>query len=186
MSDKIYYSHDIGFPPTLDEFREWAQELVDQEYYVRKIEGLALANSYAHRLVINPNRLYLDQHPELRLKYQRALDNARVDESKNPFIVQNWLNYLKEVLENHDIRIEDNSNVNERSFILGMTLGEDLILPGSKYSCFFQTHARTREWATVIGTFSCAGRHVPPYIFLKGKRISTRLKDNVPLNTLAG
>ncbi|RKF57303.1 hypothetical protein GcM3_189019 [Golovinomyces cichoracearum] len=108
-------------------------------------KGLDLPYSHENRLGVNLHRQYLDQYPEFRLKYQRALDDARAEKSNELFIVQNWLNYLKGVFGNLDIRAEDFSNMDETGLMLEMTQVEEFIVPGCKYRHFFRRHGGTRE-----------------------------------------
>ena len=143
------------FPPRLDLFKAIAARLVSEE------EGPPLGPTWLGG--------FLNRHPELSSKFASGLNRQRALSSK-PGPIKDYFQKLQMLLRKHNFLPHNIYNIDEKSFLLGMSNQAKVIVRRGRGPPR-ETEDGSQEWITVVET-CCANTILPPMVIYQGKGLS--------------
>jgi len=175
-----------------------AQEQVIVDYIIRLDDmnmslTIGLVVDAANRLLpsgANPVgqhwfRRFYNRHPELRTRRQTPIAVARKDASSNIEVLE--LYFMKSVVDEKGIQIEDHWNMDETGFRIGCGRAHTVVTRSLR-GVLQMADPENRDYITAAEAASAAGESIPPMIITKGINILARwiandIDDDTLFNT---
>ena len=154
-----------GWPPTISQLERMATHLL-----IRKGDREPLGQHWYEA--------FLARHPDFRLKYSKALDQARKDISDSESY-RKWFDLYTRTIKEYGILPGDQYNMGEKGMAMGMVDSGKIIVSKNEMSRYMAQPGH-REWASLIECISDDGFVVPAYIIFAGKRIMEEWAKSFP------
>jgi DDE superfamily endonuclease/Tc5 transposase DNA-binding domain len=156
----------VGHPPKHAFIRELAEEL-------RSIRLNTQNDSSPFRVPIGVSwvQRFLHRHPELETACSRTIEGARVrDVTKNA--LYGWFDEFEKIIAEKNIRVEDMYNMDETGFAIGVIQRSYVVVNKNSKERYSAQPGR-QEWASVVECVCADGGAIPPFIILKGKKVTS-------------
>jgi len=135
-----------GWPPTISQLERMATHLL-----VCKGDCKPLGKNWYDG--------FLERHPDYRLKYSKALDQARKDIS-TPESYRKWFDLYTSTIKEYGILHGDQYNMDEKGIAMGLIDSVKVIVSKEEMSRYM-VQPGNREWASLIECVSDDGFVVP-------------------------
>jgi hypothetical protein len=145
-----------GWPPTISQLERMASHLL-------------ICKGDREPLGVNWYEAFLARHPNYRLKYSKALDQARKYIS-DPEYCRKWFDLYTSTIKEYGILPGDQYNMGEKGIAMGLIDSVKVIVSKHEMSRYMVQPGH-REWASLIECVSDDGFVVPTYMIFTGKRI---------------
>ena len=144
-----------GWPPTISQLERMATHLLT-------------CKGDCEPLGKNWYEAFLARHPDYRVKYSKALDQARKDTS-TPESYRKWFDLYTSTIKEYGILPGDQYNMDEKGIAMGL-IDSGKVIVSKKEMSRYMAQPGNREWASLIECVSDDGFVVPTYIMFAGKR----------------
>ena len=158
-------AYESGLPLTIQYLNELANELL-------RSKGMN------DTVGVNWHTSFFKRHPEVKSKYSRPINKARVD-AEDPDNFIEWFRRFHETRTKWGITDPDTYNMDETGSSMGLEQASKVILPSEEKEAWAKQDGNL-EWATLIVAIraTTGGPDIPPFLITKGKHV---LKDIAPL-----
>ena len=123
---------------------------------------------------------FMARHPELKIKWTTSLQQCRAH-ALNPTVVAEYFKILAEVINEHQIPIENIYNMDEKGIQLGVGKRVAAIIDRDQKNAF-QVEDGNRELVTIIETICADGTALHPSVIFQGKRRNLEWGRQNPCN----
>jgi DDE superfamily endonuclease/Tc5 transposase DNA-binding domain len=147
---------------------------------VEDMANRILTDRNARRVGKNWTSNFVRRQPDLRTRFNRAIDYQRVL-SEDPDAYNAWFRLVRNTIDKYGIQEEDIYNFDETGFVMGQISSEMVVTSSERQNRPRTTQQGNREWVTVIQGVSSYGYTLPPYIIVAGKNHLSSWSENSPL-----
>ena len=152
--------------------RDWILRLQTWDWsprvkQVRSITKELLIKKNDNKLVkVNWSQKFLKRHSQIKTVYISSLDKERAM-TQNHDILADWFNLFQSLKKEHEIKIEDIYNMNEKKFMQRVIAKLRIMI--FKYEKTHMTQCDNREWVSLIECISINEKVLKSWIIFKEK-----------------
>jgi hypothetical protein len=151
-----------GWPPRVLQLRKMAVELLQAKGDYKEL-GICWTDQFFR------------QHPDLKAKFYRGLDQQRALAS-DLVILSYWFDLYKETIAKYNVNLSDIYNIDEKGILIGLIHKTKVIVSilEARKSCLKNCiQPGNREFVTLIECISTSGRPLSLWVTFKGKQQNT-------------
>jgi len=115
---------------------------------------------------VNWSQKFLKRHSQIKTVYISSLDKERAM-TQNHDILADWFNLFQSLKKEHEIKIENIYNMNEKKFMQRVITQLQVMI--FKYKKTYMTQCDNREWVSLIECISMNERVLKSWIIFKEK-----------------
>ena len=159
----------VGHPPKHAFIRELAEEIRSSRLQAQNPQN----DSYPVPFPIGDSwvQRFIHRHFELETACSQTIEAARIQEVTKEGL-DRWFNEFEKTIKEKNIRIEDMYNMDETGFGIGVVQASYVII-NKESKKRYHAHPGRQEWASVVECICADGESLPPFLILKGEKVTS-------------
>ena len=162
----------LGHPLKHPFIRELAEEIRSTRLNDPSPVHFAIGDSWVQR--------FIHRHPEFETACSQTIEAARIrDVTKDG--LNWWFNEFEKTIKEKNIRVDDMYNMDETGFAIGV-VERSYVVVNKTSKKRYRAQPGRQEWASVVECVSADGESIPPFIILKGEKVTSLWIPTVALD----